>query len=231
MPEGGQQELAGSFWCHIQTQECELLDALKIFPPALDVVFDPLSEQLFVNHGTYFSAYNRKTGRARSTTSELGQQSFVFSDGLLYSASPEAPALKVFSIDPRSFLKPLDELLFLDPSLSDPLEARLKTFVETPRGWWVVIEYEGTDRLHRFSRLGDHLDAIDLASPIAQLIRWQTSILAIPESGGSYLKFSLEGLEEAPFSATRLLHARDTAEAQQQRQEVLLTIVCMMLTL
>ena len=231
LPEGGQQELAGSFWCHIQTRECELLDALKIFPPALDVVFDPLSEQLFVNHGTYFSAYNRKTGRARSTTSVLGQQSFVFSDGLLYSASPEAPALKVFSIDPRSFLQPLDELLFLDPSLSDPLEARLKTFVETPRGWWVVVEYEGTDRLHRFSRLGDHLDAIDLASPIAQLIRWQTSILAIPESGGSYLKFSLEGLEEAPFSAALLLNARDAAEADQQRQEVLLTIVGMMLTL
>lgn len=231
LPEGGQQDLAGSFWCHIQTQECELLDALKIFPPALDVVFEPLSEQLFVNHGTYFFAYNRNSGRARSTTSELGQQSFVLSDGLLYSASSEAPALKVFSIDPRSFLKPLDELLFLDPSLSNPLEARLKTFVETPTGWWVVIQHQGKDRLHRFSRLGDHLDSIDLASPIAQLIRWQRSILAIPESGGSYLKFSLEGLEEAPFSAALLLNARDAAEADQQRQEVFLTLTGLTLTL
>jgi hypothetical protein len=219
-----QELIEGTFLCNTQPVGCEFIESLKVFPQALDLFFEPSTERLYINHGSYLSAYNPRNERSRSTTLTLGNETFAMFEGLMYASDPDAPGLRVFSIDDRTFMRELDQILFIDPADPEPLTSRVKTFVETQNGWWVVLTKNDRDILHRFSPVGEHLQRIQTEQSIGALVRWRDSVLAIPEHSGAFLKFAALGSEEAAFNNQALLAPRQALEAVHFRERSLVTL-------
>ncbi len=223
-PHNTQELIEGTFLCQTEPVECRFIESLKVFPKALDLFFEPSSERLYINHGSYLSAYNPDNERSRSTTLALGDETFAMFEGLMYASDPDAPALRVFSIDDRTFMRELDQILFIDPADPDPLTSRVKSFVETQNGWWIVLSKREKDSLHRFSPLGEHLQTIQMEHALAGLVKWRDSVLAIPEHSGAFLKFAGAGTVEASFNNQALLAPRQALEAVHFRERSFLTL-------
>jgi len=213
-----EEKITGTFICTLEPTTCQFIESLKVFPPARDLFFEPASERLYINHGDYISAFNPATERARSTTLALQDETFALFDGLLYATAPDSPALRVYSVDDRTFMRQLDQLLFLNPNFAEPDQARLVTFAHTVEGWWLVMAYEDRRVIALFSDLGDFKSSTSIDEDVHQLIVWRNSLLAIPKGVGRFNKFSLVGAPEAEFNSAALLNSRSELESAHLRE-------------